>query len=277
MVIDKYNKRAEKINSLVCVGLDSEFSKLPDRFKQMEHPQFEFNKWIIDQTAEYASSYKPNSAFYEARGDAGIMDLKLTMEYLQNNYADIFTILDAKRADIGNTNNGYVAFVFDWLGCDAITLHPYLGQEALKPFLDRADKGCTILCRTSNPGAGDLQDLVLPPSPSEGRDRERLGLPLWQVVAEKVRDEWNYNHNCLLVIGATYPEEMKTLRSLMGQMCFLVPGIGAQGGDVQATVKAGLDKENRGLIINSSRGIIFAQDPAAEAKRLRDEINKYRS
>lgn len=290
MIIDKYNQRAEKVNSLVCVGLDSDFEKIPERFKKLENPQFEFNKWIIDQTAEVAACYKPNIAFYEARGDQGIKELKMTMEYLGENYPDIFTICDAKRADIGNTNNGYVEEFFDWFGFDAVTLHPYLGKEALKPFLDRADKGCIILCRTSNPGAGELQDLSVSfPLPlGEGQSARQQPepqamagggegfKPLWQIVAEKVRDEWNYNHNCLLVVGATYPEQMKTLRHIMGKTCFLVPGIGAQGGDVKATVEAGLNDDKRGLIINSSRGIIFAGDPAAEAKKLRDEINKYR-
>jgi orotidine-5'-phosphate decarboxylase len=264
MVIDKYNKRVEKVNSLVCVGLDSEFAKLPERFKKLEYPQFEFNKWIIDQTAEFASCYKPNSAFYEARGDAGIRELKKTLEYLQKNYADIFTILDAKRGDIGNTNFGYISFAFDWLGVDATTLQPYPGKEALKPFLDRADKGCVIWCRTSNPGAGEFQDL------------QADGKPVWQIIAEHVRDEWNHNNNCLLVVGATYPEEMKKIRGIMGNMCFLVPGIGAQGGDIKATAEAGLKEEKRGLIISSSRGIIFSDNPAQEAKKLRDEINKYR-
>ena len=168
--------------------------------------------------------------------------------------------------DIGNTNNGYVEEIFDWLGFDAVTLHPFMGRESLKPFLDRADKGCVILCRTSNPGAGELQDLVVQAS----------GLPLWQVVAEKVRDDWNYNHNCMLVVGATYPEEIKRLRDIMGRTAFLVPGVGAQGGDVKAVVEAGLNDQKRGLIINSSRGIIFAENPAVEAKKLRDEINLYR-
>jgi orotidine 5'-phosphate decarboxylase subfamily 2 len=264
MIIDKYNQRVDKVNSLVCVGLDSDFEKIPDRFKNLEHPQFEFNKWIIGQTAEFAAAFKFNIAFYEARGDAGIRELKMTMEYLQKNYADIFTICDAKRADIGNTNNGYVTAVFDWLGFDAVTLHPYLGKEALKPFLDRADKGCIILCRTSNPGAGELQDL------------EIEGKTVWQIVAEKVTKEWNYNHNCMLVAGATYPEEMKIIRSAVKDLTLLVPGIGAQGGDIKATVEAGLDDNKRGLIINSSRGIIFAENPGEEAKKLRDEINLYR-
>ncbi len=262
--IDKYNQRAEKINSLVCVGLDPDFSKLPEKFKAMEFPQFEFNKWIIDETAEFAAAFKPNSAFYEARGDKGLSELKLTMDYLREKQPDIFTICDAKRADIGNTNNGYVFSIFDYFGFDAVTLHPYLGKEALKPFLDRADKGSIILCRTSNPGAGELQDL------------ESGGKKVWQVVAERVSKEWNKNNNCMLVVGATYPEEMQIIRSLVGDMTFLVPGLGVQGGDVEAAVKAGLNSKKLGMIINSSRGIIFAENPKEEAKKLRDEINKYR-
>lgn len=264
MIIDKYNQRLEKINSLVCVGLDSEFEKLPERFLRMENPQFEFNKWVIDQTAEFAAAFKPNIAFYEARGEQGMKELKLTMEYLQKNYAGIFTICDAKRADIGNTNNGYVESLFDYYGFDATTLHPYLGKEALKPFLDRADKGCIILCRTSNQGAGELQDL------------ESNGKKIWQIVAEKVSTEWNYNHNCMLVVGATYPKEMSIVRKIVGRTALLVPGVGAQGGDVESMVKAGINDQGRGIIANSSRGIIFAENPREEAKKIRDEINKYR-
>lgn len=264
MAIDKYNQRVQKVNSLVCVGLDPDIEKLPERFKQMENPQFEFNKWIIDQTAEYAACFKPNIAFYEALGDQGIRELKMTMEYLRKNYQDVFTICDAKRADIGNTNQGYVQEVYDWLGADAITLHPYMGKESLQPFLDRTDKISIILCRTSNPGAGELQDLQI------------SGKPLWQVVAEKVRDEWNEQGNCILMVGATYPEELKKIRELVGDMDILIAGIAAQGGQAQATVEAGLNSKRKGLIINSSRGIIFAENPAEEAKKLRDEINRYR-
>lgn len=186
------------------------------------------------------------------------------MDWLRKEYSDVFTILDAKRADIGNTNRGYIEEIFDWLGFDAMTLHPYLGGEALAPFLARKDKGCIILCRTSNPGAGELQDLVC-----DGR-------PIWQAVAETVRDKWNKNDNCLLVVGATYPAETKKIRELTGNMTFLMPGIGAQGGEVKAAVEAGKNSEGKGLIINSARGIIFADDPAGEAKKLREEINKYR-
>lgn len=262
--INKYHQRVLRANSLVCVGLDSDYSRLPERFLASQTPQFEFNKWIIEQTHEYASAYKPNMAFYEARGDQGLRELKLTMKYLCGTYPDILTISDCKRADIGSTNIGYVASLFDWLGFDAVTLHPYLGREALEPFLRRDEKGCIILCRTSNPGAGELQDVL-----SDGK-------PLWHHVAEKVTGEWNEKGNCLMVVGATYPEEMKVVRAVAGDMTFLVPGVGAQGGDVKAAVQAGLNSRKAGLIINSSRGIIFSDDPAREARKLRDEINEYR-
>jgi orotidine 5'-phosphate decarboxylase subfamily 2 len=263
--IDKYNQRARKINSLLCVGLDSDFSKIPERFLTHELPQFEFNKWIIEETHDYAAAFKMNIAFYEARGDQGIKELKETMEYLRVYYGDIFLICDCKRADIGNTNQGYVDSLFDWFGFDAITLHPYLGKEALLPFLARKDKVSIILCRTSNPGAGELQDLEI--------DHK----PLWQIVAEKVSKEWNQNNNCMLVVSATYPEEMKKIREIAGEMTFLVPGIGAQGGDVNAVLEAGLNGEGLGLIINSSRGIIFSENPKAEAKKLCEEIRKYKN
>lgn len=262
--IDKYNQRAIKVNSLLCVGLDADFEKLPEKFKTLENPQFEFNKWIIDQTAEFAAAFKPNSAFYEARGEQGVKELKMTFDYLAKIHPDAFTICDAKRGDIGNTNNGYITFVFDWLGADAITLQPYPGKEALKPFLERKDKGCIIWCRTSNPGAGEFQDLKV-----EGK-------AVWQIVAEHVNSDWNYSNNCMLVVGATYPQELGDIRKIVGEMTLLVPGVGAQGGDVKAVVEAGKNSRGLGMIINSSRGIIFADNPAEEAKKLRDEINLYR-
>lgn len=274
-IIDKYNQRAKKINSLLCVGLDADFDKIPEKFKSLEFPQFKFNKWIIEETHEYASAYKPNSAFYEARGDVGMQELKMTIEYLIKNHPDIFTILDAKRADIGNTNNGYVTSIFDWLGFDAVTINPYLGQEAVQPFLDRKDKVSIVLCRTSNSGAGEFQDLNVGHSVST-KVVDLAGRPLWEIVAERVSKNWNKNNNCMLVVGATYPEEMKKVREIVGDMTFLVPGIGAQGGDLQAVMKAGLNSQDLGLIINSSRGIIFSPDPKAEAKKLCEEIRKYK-
>lgn len=263
--IEKVNHRIEQANSLVCVGLDSDRTKLPERFKDSPTPQFDFNRWIIEQTHSYVAAYKPNIAFYEASGTEGLRDLKLTMEYLQTNHPDILTICDAKRGDNGLSNTGYVASIFDWLGFDAVTLHSYLGQETLRPFLDRADKACIILCRTSNPGAGEFQDLTT----SDGK-------PLWQIVAEHVSTVWNTNNNCMLVAGATYPQELGQIRQVVGDMPLLVPGIGAQGGDIAEVVPVGIDSQRRGLIISSSRGIIFSDDPAQATRQLRDEINQYR-
>lgn len=261
--VDKYNQRVGSVSSLVCVGLDSDFEKLPERFQEEEQPQFAFNQWIIEQTHEYAASYKLNLAFYEARGPEGLREVKLTLEYLRQHHPDIFTICDAKRGDIDNTNRGYVEEIFDWLGFDAVTLHPYLGAEALAPFLARADKGCIILCRTSNPGAGEFQDLMVETE------------PVWQIVATHVSQMWNTRGNCMLVVGATYPNEMKTIRALTSDMTFLVPGIGAQGGSVAQVVSAGRNSEGKGLMIHSARGIIFADDPKAAAEQLQEEINRY--
>ncbi|GAB4573848.1 MAG: orotidine-5'-phosphate decarboxylase [Anaerolineae bacterium] len=263
-IVEKLNNRIEAVQSLVCVGLDSRLEALPEHFRDDPHPQFAFNRWIIEQTHPYTLAYKPNMAFYEARGADGLHDLALTMAYLREHHPDIVTICDAKRADIGSTNEGYVTAIFDTLGFDSVTLNPYLGGEALAPFLARADRGCIILCRTSNPGAGELQDLAV-------GDR-----PLWQIVAERVRDHWNAAGNCLLVTGATYPAELGIVRQIVDDMPLLVPGIGAQGGDLAATVQAGLDNHGRGMIINSSRGIIFADDPGTAAQTLRDAINAYR-
>ena len=270
--VDKYNKRARKINSLLCVGLDSEFDKIPEKFKSLKFPQFEFNEWLIKETYEYAAAFKLNSAFYEARGMRGMEELKMTIDYLNQNHPDIFTILDAKRADIGNTNKSYIFEIFDWLNFDAVTIHPYLGQEAVQPFLDRKDKISIVLCKTSNKGAGEFQDLEMRQSFNVAQYK-----PLWQIVAENVFGKWNKNNNCMLLIGATYPEEIKKIRKITGDMTFLVPGVGIQGGDLQVVIKVGLNSEGLGLIINSSRDIIFSENPKEEAQKLCEEIRKYRS
>jgi orotidine-5'-phosphate decarboxylase len=246
------------------VGLDSLLDRLPEQFQCEEFPQFAFNRWIIDQTHALVSAYKPNTAFYEARGAQGWHELTLTMDYLRTRHPNILTICDAKRADIGSTNEGYVTAIFDELGFDAVTLHPFLGQEALRPFLKRDDKACIILCRTSNPGAEEFQELAI-----DGR-------PLWQFITERVAQDWNTNGNCMLVVGATAPEQLRLVRRMIGEMPILVPGIGAQGGDLEAVLQAGLDTNRRGLIINSSRSIIFADDPAQAARQLRDTIRPIR-
>jgi orotidine-5'-phosphate decarboxylase len=263
--IEKYNTRADDINSLLCVGLDSDPTRLPELFQKMSQPQFAFNHRVIDQTYPYAAAYKLNMAFYEARGEFGLHELHLTMDYLHRHYPDVLTICDAKRGDIGDTSQAYARAIFDELGFDAVTLNPYLGRDALQPFLDRAERGCIIVCRTSNAGAGELQDLLV-----EGK-------PLWQTVAEKVANAWNANGNCMLVMGATYPDDIQRIRERTGDMTFLVPGVGAQGGDVKAMIQAGKNSAGKGLIVNSSRSIIFAESPAEAAQTLRDTINLYRS
>lgn len=270
--LEKLDKAVTKNDSLLCVGLDSDHQKLPTSIIKKPKPQLTFNKAIVDATADLVCCYKANSAFYEARGGKGLEELRDTVVYIHKKYPDIPVILDAKRADIGNTNDGYIDYIFDYLGIDAVTLHPYLGGEALQPFLDLKDKGLIILCRTSNPGASEFQDLI-------AQDK-----PLYQHVAKTVANKWNKNRNCLLVVGATYPKEMKVIRKIVGrEIVFLVPGIGVQGGDVAATLNNGLGANKRGLVIHSARGIIFASDGNDFAKaarkesiKLRNKINKFR-
>lgn len=311
----KLEKLWQKDN-FVCVGLDSDFSKIPQTLKdsvpssptRTEEVMVRFNQQIVDATHDLVCAYKPNSAFYEAQGDQGMRALVRTVRHIRYQYPEIPVILDAKRADIGNTNDGYVQAAFDILGVDAITVHPFLGKEALKPFLDRKDKGIIVLARTSNPGADEFQDLPIPVeamySDREiavyGREEVEQSLDdlfesvlrgsedvdhllLYQVVAWKVARHWNKEGNCGVVVGATYPKELAEIRRLVGDMPILIPGIGAQGGEVEATVTAGKDSRSWGMIVNSSRGIIFASKGAdfAEAARksteqLRTEINKYR-
>ena len=265
---EKLDAIVKKNKSLVCVGLDTDVSKITGN-------QFLFNKKIIEATHDLVCSYKLNTAFYEAIGHEGINALKDICDYLRKKYPEIPIIIDAKRADIGNTNVGYVQFIFTYLGADAVTVHPYLGEEAIRPFLEQKDKGIIILCRTSNPGAGEFQDLLIS-SIQSCNDRDKMVKPLYKIVAENVVNNWNMNNNCMLVVGATYPAELAEVRKIVGDMTLLVPGIGAQGGDLEATLKAGLNSKKRGLIINSSRGIIFAKSPRDEAKKLKQDINQYR-
>ncbi len=263
-------------DNFVCVGLDSDYNSLPTGVKakgSIEEALFVFNREIIDATHDLVCAYKPNSAFYEAQGDAGLRALIKTVRYIKETYPSIPVILDAKRADIGSTNLGYVTAAFDRIGVDAITVHPYLGKEALAPFLARKEKGIIILAKTSNPGAGEFQDLLV------GETQE----PLYLVVARQVATSWNTNGNCALVVGATYPAELQRVRAAIGDRPILIPGIGAQGGEVGATVTAGRDSRGWGMIINAARSILFASkesDFAQTARRvteqLRAEINRYR-
>lgn len=262
--LQKLQARIQHSNSLVCVGLDTDRARIPEPFHSRDDAQFALNRHIIEQTAEHVIAFKPNMAFYEASGIQGLQDLHQTMQFLRANYPDILTICDAKRGDIGSTSAAYASAIFDEFGFDAVTLNPYLGKDALEPFLSRTDKLSIILCRTSNDGAGEFQDLLID------------GKPLWQVIAERVSQQWNTNGNCMLVVGATYPAEMRIVRGIVGDMPLLVPGIGAQGGSVEETVLAGKNSQGHGLVINSSRGIIFSSDPAAAAKELQQAINLYR-
>lgn len=263
--LDKYEARVDEVDSLLCVGLDSDVSRLPAEFNTVEFPQLAFNRRIIDQTAAYASAFKFNMAFYEAAGAAGWRQLKDSLDYIRRHYPEVLTISDAKRGDIGNSSAAYARAIFDCLGFDAVTLNPYLGGDGLQPFLDYKEKACIILCRSSNAGSGELQNLHV------------AGRPLWQAVAEIVVEAWNANGNCMLVAGATFPEEIAAIRAIAGDMTLLAPGIGAQGGDIGPVLRAGLNSGGKGLIINASRSVIFAQDPAAAAKSARDEINRHRS
>lgn len=269
---EKLDRIVKKNKSLVCVGLDSDIDKIPPRFIGTKNLQFEFNKFIIDQTHDLVCAYKPNCAFYEAEGLKGILALKYTCQYLNKRYPNIPIIFDAKRGDIGSSNKGYIKYAFEFLQVDAITLHPYLGKESLAPFLELKDKGLFILCRTSNPGAGEFQDLKIVLSLY---DRTNLvPMRLYHYIASSVVNNWNKNKNCMLVVGATYPKELKKIRKIVGDMTMLIPGIGAQGGDLKKTLNAGINSKKAGLIINSSRGIIFAQNPRKETEKLKKDINK---
>jgi orotidine-5'-phosphate decarboxylase len=256
----------------VCVGLDPDYSLLPKAVKKpdsIEQSILLFNLAIIDATSDLVCAYKPNTAFYEAYGPEGWVALKKTCDYLKTTFPHIPIILDAKRGDIDSTNLGYTKMAFEFLEADAITIHPYLGQKAMQTFLDYPDKGIFILAKTSNKGSDEFQDLTV------------KGQKLYQYVAQQVVEKWNTNQNCGLVVGAPYPDELAEVREMVGEMPILIPGIGKQGGSISATVKAGKGK-NGGMIINSSRGIIyasakkdFAHIARIETEKLHKEIQKY--
>lgn len=255
-----------KQKKYVCVGLDSDFSKIPSSIKKGNSKQnaiLKFNKVIIDQTFDLVCSYKMQSSYYEAEGVNGMVALKKTVQYIKKNHPEIPLILDAKRGDIGSTNLGYTKAIFDDLEFDAVTVNPYLGGESLVPFLERKTKGIIVLVKTSNPGAGEFQDLLI------------KGKPLYQIVAKKVANGWNKNGNCAVVVGATYSKELKEVRKIIGDMPILIPGIGTQGGDLKNTIKNGRGKKSWGMIINSSRGIIFSDNPRKAALDLHQEIISY--
>jgi len=271
---DKLESIWEKNNSLVCVGLDPDAAKLPSALKAEKYPIFEFNRQIIDATKDLVCSYKPQFAYYAGCG--ALKELQMTIDYLKKVCPEVPVILDSKRGDIGATAEQYAKEAFDVYGADAVTVNPYMGGDTLQPFLERTDKGVIVLCRTSNPGSGDLQNIV----------DQATGKTIYMTVAEKAANEWNGNRNLCLVVGATYPEELREIRGAVGDLPLLVPGVGAQGGDAQASVNNGKNSNGTGLMINSSRGIIYAfakagTDNVGEAARqatleLKNELNLYR-
>jgi orotidine-5'-phosphate decarboxylase len=247
--------------------LDPDPAKLPSDLSAEAQPLYAFNRRIVDATFDIAAAYKPQIAFYSALGREG--ELAASIRYIRERAPHALVILDAKRGDIGNTAEAYAREAFERYGADAVTVNPYMGEDSIRPFLVRPDRGAIILCRTSNPGSKDFQDL-----PVEG-------LPLYRRVAQHAARHWNQLENLMLVVGATFPREMAALRQAHPEIPFLVPGIGAQGGDLMATLSAGLDARGLGLLINSSRGIIYAGGGAGAAIRiaaadLREAINRER-
>jgi orotidine-5'-phosphate decarboxylase len=256
-------------DTLVCVGLDPEPAKFPATFANDPDAVFHFCRDIVDATADHVCAFKPQIAHFAAL--AAESSLHRLIAHIHAAHPGIPVILDSKRGDIGSTAQHYASEAFDRYAADAVTVNPYLGRDSVQPFLDRADKGVVILCRTSNSGAGDLQDLIID------------GKPLYQRVAEKIAREWNGHGNCALVVGATWPDQLREVRAIVGDMPFLVPGIGAQGGDVEAVVSNAKTDDGTGLIVSSSRAILYASQgedyaeaAAAAARALRDEINRYR-
>ena len=259
----------QRHDSLLCVGLDPDPARFPDSLRGRPDCIFRFCTAIVDATAGLVCAFKPQFAhFAAARAEDSLERL---IAYIHQQHPGIPVILDAKRGDIGSTARFYAAEAFDRYGADAVTLNPYLGRDSVQPFLEHSDKGVILLCRTSNPGAGDLQDLDVG------------GQPLYQHLAQRVAKQWNEHGNCMLVVGATYPEELARVRQLVGEMPLLVPGIGAQGGDIEAVLHAGLTAAGSGLVISTSRAVLYAGSGADFAEtarfatdRLRGEINRYR-
>ena len=264
------NNRWRGANTFVCVGLDPVLDRFPAHIDRETDPIFTFNKAIVDATAEFACAFKPQVAHYAAVGAES--SLQRTIEHIRHVHPDIPVILDAKRGDIGSTAEQYAKEAFERYDADAVTVNPWLGSDSVEPFLKWDNKGVAILCRTSNPSAEDFQGLMVD------------GEPVYLHLARRVAEDWNQLHNCMLVVGGTASESLRAVRRVAPHIPFLVPGIGAQGGDVDAVVKYGATADGFGLVINSSRAILYAGsdakfDEAARtaAKNLRDTINRSRS
>jgi orotidine-5'-phosphate decarboxylase len=260
-------------DSLLCIGLDPDLQRFPASLASGNGNIFSFNRAIIDATHDLVCAYKPQIAYFSALGAE--RQLEQTIAYIKSSYPHIPVILDAKRGDIGSTATQYAREAFVRYQVDAVTVNPYMGFDSVQPFLDYQDKGVIILCKTSNSGAAQLQELQL-----SGQDSE----PVYEYIARLVAKEWNFNHNCLLVIGATWPQQVARVRSIVGDMPFLVPGAGAQGGDVASIVQAGQTAAGTGLVISASRSILyasashdFAEAARTQAAALKNAINQHRT
>jgi orotidine-5'-phosphate decarboxylase len=269
--IQKLTAAWETNHSLLCVGLDPDMARLPAQFQNDPNGIYKFCTEIIDATADLACAFKPQIAYFAAL--SAERQLEEICAYARENYPHVPLILDSKRGDIGATAKQYAREAYDRYGADAVTVSPYMGSDSVEPYMEWTDRGVIVLCRTSNPGGSDLQFLQVD------------GKPLYQHVARLVAEKWNANGQCALVVGATFPEELAQVRAIVGDMPLLVPGVGAQGGDVEATVKSGRTANGTGMMINSSRAILYApqeagEDFAAAARRVaqetRDAINQYR-
>ncbi|HRL70111.1 MAG: orotidine-5'-phosphate decarboxylase [Flavobacterium sp.] len=264
-----YNQIQEK-KSFLCVGLDVDLNKIPKHLLAFEDPIFEFNKAIIDATHDLCVSYKPNTAFYEAYGIKGWMSLQKTIAYINENYPEIFTIADAKRGDIGNTSSMYAKAFFEDLNFDSVTVAPYMGKDSVEPFLAFENKHTIMLALTSNEGAFDFQTLIIDGTRGEA---ERSGAKeLYKQVLETSKT-WKNSENLMYVVGATKAEYFTEIRKIVPHSFLLVPGVGAQGGSLSEVCKYGMSA-NVGLLINSSRGIIYASNGTDFAKKAREEALK---
>ena len=268
--IEKLKNRWTRSNSLLCVGLDPDFDRFPLSIKEKKNPYFEFCTAIVDATAEFACAFKPQIAYFASCGAEG--ELKDIIDFIHEKHPDIPVVLDSKRGDIGSTAKHYAKEAFVRYGADAVTLSPYMGFDSVQPYLEYEDRGAILLCRTSNPGGNDIQMLQVD------------GKPIYQRVAELASGPWNLTGQLGLVVGATYPNEIAAVRAIVGDLPLLVPGVGAQGGDINACVTAGVTKDMTGMMINSSRAILYAskaedfkEAAARVAQETRDKINAARS
>lgn len=263
--VTRLDDRSVAVDSLACVGLD------PDPALMPVSGVFEFNRAIIDATHDLVCAYKPQLAFYEALGIEGLEALQKTVGHIRRVAPDVIIVGDAKRGDIGSTATAYARAMFEFWDFDVVTIHPYLGGDSVAPFLEYEGRGALVVCRTSNPGARELQDLRL------DMGSETLGMTVYERVADAV-EEWNVPGTLGLVVGATYPEEMTALRRDHPSLPFLIPGVGRQGGDVHGATRAGANADGRGILVSSSRGVLYASsDPDGYADAARNEVEKLRS